>query len=197
MKRLFTNLIFLVPAIFSIHAAEVEIDGIKYWTNVDVATAYVLMASSNGIKEANIRDSITIDSHTYTVTRISKYAFRDCSGLISIVIPNSVTNIEYGAFTGCSSLTSIVIPNSVTSLGEMVFRNGCRSLSSIKIPDSVTNIGRAAFYQCSDLTTIEIPNSMTSIEDFAFGYCSGLTSIEIPNSVTTIGQSAVGIRVLP
>ena len=52
---------------------------------------------------------------------IGNYAFAYCSGLTSVVIPNSVTSIGSSAFYGCISLTSIVIPNSVTSIGENAF----------------------------------------------------------------------------
>jgi len=38
---------------------------------------------------------------------INVYAFRDCTGLKSITIPNSVTSIGEGAFTNCTGLTSI------------------------------------------------------------------------------------------
>ena len=40
---------------------------------------------------------------------IASYAFSICSGLTSIIIPNSVTSIGYGAFSGCSGLTSVTI----------------------------------------------------------------------------------------
>ena len=128
-------------------------------------------------------------SNTYSVTSIGNGAFRYCSGLESINIPNSVTSIGGSAFSGCRGLTSINIPNSVTSIGGSAFFD-CRGLTSINIPNSVTSIGREAFYRCSGLTSIDIPNGVTSIETDAFSYCSGLTSINIPNSVTSIGEAA-------
>ena len=121
------------------------------------------------------------------VTSIGEYAFRDCTSLTSITIPDGVTSIGYGAFEGCSNLTRISIPDSVTSIGESAF-SYCWSLTSISIPDSVTSIGYCAFYWCTRLTSINIPDGVTSIGDSAFSYCKSLTSINIPNSVTSIGD---------
>ena len=78
---------------------------------------------------------------------IATHAFQYCSGLTSIIIPNSVTIIGEGAFAGCSGLTSITIPNSVTSIGYEAFY-GCSGLTSINIPNSVTSIGGSAFAGC-------------------------------------------------
>ena len=110
---------------------------------------------------------------------ISGGAFKGCTSLTSVTIPNSVTSIGEYAFFYCSSLTSITIPNSVTSIGNYAFYN-CSSLTSVTIPNSVTSIGNAAFYNCSSLTSVTIPNSVTSIGGSAFFYCSSLTSVEAP-----------------
>ena len=55
------------------------------------------------------------------MTSIENYAFRGCTSLTAITIPNSVTSIGIEAFYGCSSLTSFTIPNSVTSIGIGAF----------------------------------------------------------------------------
>ena len=117
------------------------------------------------------------------MTSIGQRAFRDCSGLTSIEIPNSVTSIGERAFQNCSGLTSIVIPNSVTNIDGSAFY-GCSGLTSIEIPNSVTSIGDQTFSGCSGLTSIEIPNSVTSIGDYAFEGCSGLTSINVESGNT-------------
>ena len=130
--------------------------------------------------------SITIPN---SVTSISDYAFRKCEGLTSIIVPYSVTSIGEGAFSVCSGLTNITLPNSVTSIGWGAF-NGCTGLTSITIPNSVTSISERAFAYCDGLINITIPNSVTSIGDSVFYKCTRLTSITIPDSVTSIGNEA-------
>ncbi len=122
-----------------------------------------------------------------SVTSIGNWTFSTCRSLTNITIPNSVTSIGNATFHNCISLTSITIPNSVTSIGDWAF-NDCRSLTSITIPNSVKSIGSDAFSGCRLLTSITIPNSVTSIGDWAFYNCRSLTRITIPNSVTSIGD---------
>ena len=135
-----------------------------------------------------IPSTVAHDRTWYSVTWIGDDAFRACSGLTSVTIPNSVTTIGKSAFTDCSGLTSVTIPNSVTSIGDAAFF-GCSGLTSVTIPNSVTTIGEWAFYGCSGLTLVTIGNSVTTIGGGAFEGCSGLTSVTIPKSVTRIDSN--------
>ena len=134
----------------------------------------------------NIPASVTYKGVNYSVTSIGYTAFRGCSRLTSIKIPNSVTSIGYAAFSGCSGLTSIDIPNSVTSIGEEAF-SGCSGLTSVTIPNSVTGIKKSAFAGCIGMTSVTIPNSVTSIDIYAFDEADILavtSQIENPFAIT-------------
>ena len=74
------------------------------------------------------------------------------AGCKNSVIPTdgSVTTIISGAFRDCSGLTDITIPESVTTIGGWAF-DYCIDLASITIPDNVTLIGEYAFFDCSRL----------------------------------------------
>ena len=204
MKRtlfILTALFGLLFSSFSALAYDCKVDGIYYNLNKTDKTASVTKGIYRGIYSGNIiiPETITYSNTTYSVTSIGSLAFDGCTGLTSVVIPNSVTSIGAGAFSSCSGLTSVVIDK---NNGTYDSRDNCNAIiesstnklvagcKSTIIPNSVTSIGGWAFIDCSGLTSVTIPNSVTSIGDCAFSDCSGLTSAIIGNSVKSIGESA-------
>ncbi|MBR6743847.1 MAG: leucine-rich repeat protein, partial [Clostridia bacterium] len=160
-------------------------EGLKYAVNKDGKTCTVTGQGTCKDKDIVIPD--TIDR--YRVTCIAWIAFRGCTSLASMVIPNSVTYIQDSAFEDCTSLASVVIPNSVASISDQSFSH-CTSLASVVIPYGVKSISNQAFSHCTSLASVDIPNSITSIGKRAFYGCKSLASVVIPDSVRYIQDSA-------
>lgn len=205
----------------SLPAHDFEVDGI-YYTYLSQSDKTVAVSSKETAYFENSKDysgnvvippTVTYQGMTYSVTSISGNAFRDCTELTSIEIPNSVTSIGGLAFDGCTSLMNIEIPSSVTSISSDAFNytgwydNQPEGLvyvgkfayeykgfmpdnTSIVLKDGTVGIVDYTFSGRASLTNIEIPNSVTNIGYQAFQGCTGLTSIEIPNSVTSIASDA-------
>ncbi|MDY6439135.1 MAG: leucine-rich repeat domain-containing protein [Prevotella sp.] len=207
MKRLLSLSLFLMTAMLSF-AHDFESGGIYY--NITSSTApYTVAVTYQGTSYSqyqneyegvvNITESVEYNGTTYSVTSIDEYAFRDCSTMFSITIPNSVKSIGSWAFESCSSLTAVTIPNSVTSIGDGAFVY-CTGLSSMVVEagntvyDSRNNCNAIIetatanlLYGCA--STI-IPSNIKKISASAFEGCNGLKQITIPKSLTKIGSKA-------
>ena len=119
------------------------------------------------------------------VTYIGKEAFKDCSKLYTIVIPDNVKTIEQNAFSGCSDLQFVTWGNNITDIQDRAFP-ACTSLRFIILGDYVETIGAYAFYGASSINIstlrVTLPASVKSIGDYAFHnrnvefvYCKSLT----------------------
>lgn len=142
---------------------------------------------------------------------IESYAFKDCSSLEKIEIPETVKSIGSYAFRGTKIFDAAL--NGVVYAGNWVVDcteelNGnveivagtvgianyafykCTGLTGITLPNSIKNVGRAAFYSCSQLTSVTLPNTLETIEDYTFYHCDRLNLFELPPMLKTIGRSA-------
>ena len=138
-------------------------------------------------------------------------AFRECTGLTKINIPNSVKWIWEDAFFDCSNLTDINIPNDIrvisgSSFGNtpwmnsqpdgLVYAGDCLLCYKGDAPTGVLNIKegtRIIANQAvwgSNISSVNIPNSVEIIGTHAFSTCRKLSSIIIPKSVKHIDLGA-------
>ena len=172
----------MLSAAFASYAYDFEQDDI-YYNIVDGGCEVTEAAWFNPYSGDIV---IPMTANGYTVVGIGDYAFWDCRGLNTVLMPPTLTYIGAWAFTECG-LPPIEWPAGVSEISKGTF-SGCNNLKSITFSGRVREIGVSAFEDCSALTSIDIPESVTSIGSRAFAG-SGLTSVTLPYRVLTISES--------
>lgn len=148
--------------------------------------------SSNPAIPTTTLGEVTIPSEVngFTVVEIRSEAFKNCTNLTAVNIPNSVMEISRSAFYGCSGITSIAIPNSVQRIGRYAFAN-CTALTTISLPNILAKIGDSAFKNTAWYNNL--PDGMAYIGKVAYKYKGTMpdnTSIELIEGTIGIGSDA-------
>ena len=107
--KLLTTLLLLITAAFTASASVqiVQIGDLYYNLDSSTLTAEVTYLYPVGTNKSYVSGTLKIPSTikcngvTYKVTTIGSSAFRKCTGLTSVTIPNSVTTIGDDTFIGC------------------------------------------------------------------------------------------------
>lgn len=138
----------------------------------------------NMITKAISSNSINVNLTLKGIEIINDKAFRNCSKLQSIVLPDV---IEFGelAFDSCSNLVSISAEK-VQKTGKSAVNN-CTNVTELSFPE-VTEIGEYAFNRCAKLSKISLPK-LTKVSYGAFSQCENLKQINLP-SVTELDSYA-------
>lgn len=136
------------------------------------------------------------------VGEIGTFAFANCTGLTSVIIPTTTYSIGSYAFSGCSGLVgTFPISSGISFIGRNVFI-GCSGITSFNIaPDNtmfsfsngvLLDLGQMLVKHCitSKTGSYIIPADILYIDYSAFCDCNQLTSITIPETVSEIGPRA-------
>jgi hypothetical protein len=169
--------------------------------------------------------AVTIPSAIYVagatnflpVTTIGANAFSGCSGLISVIIPNSVTNIGSYAFSGCTNLLGVFVASNASAADSTLFAGDTNALAYLLYLQNPNQPGISKFGGLQIVLlpyTFTINNGaititgytgsggaltipgiigglpVTSIANEAFYCCTNLNNVTIPSSVTNIGHGA-------
>ena len=146
----------------------------------------------------------TIDMSVTGITAIPANAFKDCTALTTITLPEATKTIGNNAFDG-TNLTGIVIPGNVTSIGDYAFANIHPSTTStdgtkewhsaftlnLTGAAKLASIGKYSFYNTNVTGTVDFTTTLVlAIPDYAFAkpantsglpnfYLTGATNPEV------------------
>lgn len=155
----------------------IDYAGRKKSTNVNLVVASYCVPegteviTTDLVKQYNLNRAEKLEFPP-SVKSVDAGAFRDCTNVTEINIPNCVT-LGGASFNGCSSLTGLSLP-ACTSVGNSTF-NRCSALTSVSLP-ACTIVGDSAFNGCSSLTSILLP-ACTSVKSYAFYGCNKIRTV--------------------
>lgn len=145
------------------------------------------------IKEINLPDSLEY---------IGDYAFMDCIGLSSIVIPKSVNHIGVNPFYNTDKYVTFHLNEVISNSPHFIVESDCllskdredliscfeKRKIDFLMPNGVKHICMYSFAM-TGVNSIKVPHSVDTIEEGAFE--NGLfTAISIPSQVKYLGQKA-------
>ena len=188
-----------------------ELNGIYYFI-MNESSVYVTYKTNSFISYSGavtIPSSVSWGGKSYQVTGIGSCAFKGCTALTSVIIPETVTTISANAFNGCSKLSSLTIPKNVISIGSDAFA-GCSGITQLiwnaktcwtngsLVTSDISNVTigsdvevlPANFAAHSKVSSISFPNTLREIGASAFEGCTGLTDPTLPQSLEVIGAKS-------
>ena len=125
------SLMWLLP---SFGMASAVVKGTVTLGNTAVQAEYVLegMSAKLGsgfnacvphysVGELVVPSTITVDGTVYPVTEVSSLAFRFCTKLTRVTLPEGLTRIGDFAFFGCQGLLEVELPSTLTTVGAGAF----------------------------------------------------------------------------
>ncbi|HBJ76952.1 MAG TPA: hypothetical protein DDY68_03880, partial [Porphyromonadaceae bacterium] len=179
------------------NSCDIERDGVWYVLNdsskPEDSTLKVIKRSDGKLYSGDIvlPDRLPyIDGEYYTVTKIDSLAFRDCTGLTSIDIGDSIQWILNGAFKNCTGLTNLYIGNpdkwATKTLGDYLsnpmyyahkfkVRGAKRATTDLTLSTPI--IKDNTFSGCSDLKRVTFTPEVKDIGSRVFDWCNNLEEV--------------------
>ena len=135
------------------------------------------------------QDALASVAFQDTLEYVGVGAFRLCTGLARIDLPDGVVRVDDGAFQDCASMPSLVIPASVKRLGARVFA-GCTALRSVQFLGDAPSADAAAYADAP-------AELVTYVADGTRGWDGIETSRNLPEAWPAGAANAIATYRLP
>lgn len=152
---------------------------------VSIASS-VIYIMDGAFYDSNI-SKISFSNGKSALMYIGERAFAN-TGVVNHDLPDSLVYIGYEAYRYCSKLTQIYLPDNVSILGEGAFSN-CKDVTKIGLNASLTYVPARCFEFCYGLDHIEFGNDVKYIGKNAFSKCTSLHDVNLKN-VENVGANA-------
>ena len=129
-----------------------------------------------------------IDLSPLTKLMGTYYAFRDCTSLEEVVLPEGMTIIDEGSFLNCSALKSLYLPDSLEKIVKNAF-DGCIGLESISVGKNLRLYEPTAsnvIFNSHALKSIIFRDGVESLDGYAMFSITSPVSVEVPASVNMV-----------
>lgn len=128
-----------------------------------------------------------------SINEIGREAFKGCTNLQEIVMPQLPVFVGNNACNGCTALTRVPDMVNVKQMEPAAFRN-CSRLCADTIFKTIhlqqlDSIPSNAFEGCSNIEQVELSPTLSYMDSRAFSRC-GLKSVTLPNEYTRYGSKA-------
>ena len=164
---------------------DVAVDDTKY--TLRKAFGRAMLTDGNTLKgEYRIPSELNYEGQTYSVTSLSKDAFRSNTNLTKLIIPSSIINMDLSNNVGFSTN-----PFYYTSLESIEVEEGNPAICSVDgVLFNKEKTKLLSYPPCAHRTSYTVPEGVTWVEAYAFSNNRYLKKVTLPDEVTSLGYSA-------
>ena len=201
MKRILPLIALLCAfAVAPAFASWSYVDGSNLWITDGAWTVKLTKTGSNYYISGWADGSATLDlstvtadlaaeatPHAVTIISVGSNAFKGCTVLETLVLPDSCTTVNANSFQGCTSLATARMPG-VTTFGGANSFNGCSSLSTVECPNLSSIAGYGAFGGCTSLVELKVSGNLSRFDANTFQGCTSFTTLYTNDNTKVVGH---------
>ena len=137
----------------------------------------VVTGGADAKGDITILERFTADGQEYVVEKVGGSSFKQHKGITGVSFPPTVKEIDSEAFRDCTSLTSVRLPEGLRLISLYAFSGS--AISSVELPEGLHAVCWMSFSYCNRLKSVRIPSDIGYIEEGAFYFCDSLETIVV------------------